>query len=178
MKCWVFVLTWCIFIFIFTFFFFSVSFYLQVVPGSGVDDVTTARQMMSLTVLFVFFCIRIRGTGGWGPLQSGADPRIFYSIVIIYFSKDIWSQNKPTKKKPWHFYRNSGQQRAGNYLKFNFCTAFSARRQRSVNWLGTGRGFYSSAVCGCSPQWPCSITGLAVVVFIAFPPFVYSPVFS
>lgn len=58
-------------------------------------------------------------------------------------------------------------------LLHGFLSNKTGMSELTWNWTW----IYSSAVCGSSPQWPCSITGLAVVVFIAFP-FVYSPVFS
>lgn len=120
------------------------SFYLQTLPGSGVDDVTTACEMMSLTTLSFSASPcedwRVRSSPvyqmklNWGRPQDA----LFY-CNNLFFKKTF--EVKPTKKKPWHFHRDSGQQSAGNYLKFNFCTAFSATRQGWVNWLGTGRGF-------------------------------------
>lgn len=171
--------------------------YLQVVPGSWVDDVTAACEMMTfdfdqecpLALCFCFLSaskhklelrMGMRSVDGWpSPLSCDADVgRLLPGRYIIFCDNLFYkrcSELGTKKKNTWPFQEDIGKDSI--YLKWNFCTVFLSAKQRSTKcptWNSTKTN--TSAVCEPSPRWPCSIAGLAVAVFIALP-CVYSPVF-
>lgn len=101
--------------------------------------------------------------------------RTFYSSVIIYFLKDVWTHNK---KKCDLFRRTLDNKRDSNYLNWIFCTVFLSakdRGQQSV-WLGNIHGLILQLCVSLAHR------GLAVLPDwlwqFLLPPCVYSPVFS
>lgn len=115
------------------------------------------------------------GEGGWGCLMDG--PLLFPGKLtwtdrcqdVIFFSDNLFYKRLNSEQKMWPFQKDIGQQKRLKLFKLDFLHGFPfSKRQRSAKCLTWNYPWtYSSAVCESSPQWPCSIAGLAVVVFIA-----------
>ncbi|MEQ2290273.1 hypothetical protein AMECASPLE_001708 [Ameca splendens] len=101
--------------------------------------------------------------------------RILYFPVIIYLTKDI---QQGSRKET--FSEGQWTQRK-RIFKVKFLHGFAFQKNTGVSKLSGLKLYmdlfwaYSSAVCESSPWWPCSISRLAVMVFIA--PCVYGAVF-
>lgn len=150
---------------------------LQVVPGSGVDDVSAACEMMTFdsdqerAPAFCFLCLqKMNLIWGWGgavlsPLlwrwRGQTTARTLNSSVIIYLTK--------TSEQETFFLEDIWQQKRLQLFKLKCLHGFPlSKRQRSQESdLEHYMDFFSS--CEFSPPWPCSIAGLAVAVLIAPP---------
>lgn len=107
---------------------------------------------------------------GWGWGQFPMKPVCCQDTT--FFCDNLFYKNtselRTLRTKITSFLEGLWTTRDWNYLNLNFCTIFLSVKYRGQQngWCGT-TWTLSSAVCESSPLWPCSIAGLAVVVFIA-----------
>lgn len=118
----------------------------------------------------------VRLVDGWpSPLSCDADVgRPLPGRYIISCDNLFYKRHELWTKKTWPFQKDIGLHKRLKLFKLNFLHGFPfSKTQRSAKCLTeqymNSTWTYSSAVCESSPRWPCSIAGLAVVVFIAPP---------